>query len=138
MKVAKEQIVGMVAAVDWVLSQTEVSMQGDYQKRVDLIASAVKGIPSVRTETVVSKDRQPCSTSTHTFRPSRHRRQQRPRSSTPCAGNAFDRIEPEHWSKAQPRHPSGCEHARGWSLVLRPVKTRSWDGRIRLALTIKA
>jgi L-seryl-tRNA(Ser) seleniumtransferase len=55
MKVAKEQIVGMVAAVDWVLSQTEVSMQGDYQKRVDLIASAVKGIPSVRTETVVPK-----------------------------------------------------------------------------------
>jgi L-seryl-tRNA(Ser) seleniumtransferase len=55
MKVAKEQIVGMVAAVDWVLSQTEVSMQGDYQKRVVLIASAVKGIPSVRTETVVPK-----------------------------------------------------------------------------------
>jgi L-seryl-tRNA(Ser) seleniumtransferase len=55
MKVAKEQIVGMVAAVDWVLSQTEVSMQGDYQKRVDLIARAVKGIRSVRTETVVPK-----------------------------------------------------------------------------------
>jgi L-seryl-tRNA(Ser) seleniumtransferase len=34
MKVAKEQIVGMVAAVDWVLSHTEESMQGDYQKQV--------------------------------------------------------------------------------------------------------
>jgi L-seryl-tRNA(Ser) seleniumtransferase len=55
MKVAKEQIVGMVAAVDWVLSHTEESMQGDYQKRVDLIAGAVKGIPSVRTETVVPR-----------------------------------------------------------------------------------
>ena len=55
MKVAKEQIVGMVAAVDWVLSHTEESMQGDYQKRVDLIAAAVKGIPSVRTETVVPR-----------------------------------------------------------------------------------
>jgi L-seryl-tRNA(Ser) seleniumtransferase len=55
MKVAKEQIVGMVAAVDWVLSHTEESMQGDYQKRADLIADAVKGIPSVRTETVVPK-----------------------------------------------------------------------------------
>jgi L-seryl-tRNA(Ser) seleniumtransferase len=55
MKVAKEQIVGMVAAVDWVLSHTEESMQGDYQKRVDLIASAVKGIPSVRTETVIPR-----------------------------------------------------------------------------------
>lgn len=55
MKVAKEQIVGMVAAVDWVLSHTEESMQGDYQKRVDLIADSVKGIPSVTTETVVPK-----------------------------------------------------------------------------------
>jgi L-seryl-tRNA(Ser) seleniumtransferase len=55
MKVAKEQIVGMVAAVDWVLSHTEESMQGDYQKRVDRIVATVKGIPSVTTETVVPK-----------------------------------------------------------------------------------
>jgi L-seryl-tRNA(Ser) seleniumtransferase len=55
MKVAKEQIVGMVAAVDWVLSHTEESMQSDYQKRADLIASAVKGIPSVKTEIVVPR-----------------------------------------------------------------------------------
>ena len=55
MKVAKEQIVGMVAAVDWVLSHTEEAMQGDYQKRADLIADAVKGIPSVKTETVVPR-----------------------------------------------------------------------------------
>ena len=55
MKVAKEQIVGMVAAVDWVLSHTEESMQGDYQKRVDLIVAGLKGIPSVTTETVVPR-----------------------------------------------------------------------------------
>jgi L-seryl-tRNA(Ser) seleniumtransferase len=55
MKVAKEQIVGMVAAVDWVLSHTEESMQADYQKRADLIAKMVKGVPSVKTETVVPK-----------------------------------------------------------------------------------
>jgi L-seryl-tRNA(Ser) seleniumtransferase len=30
-------------------------MQGDYQKRADLIADAVKGIPSVRTEMVVPR-----------------------------------------------------------------------------------
>jgi L-seryl-tRNA(Ser) seleniumtransferase len=30
-------------------------MQGDYQKRADLIIAAVKGIPSVTTETVVPK-----------------------------------------------------------------------------------
>jgi L-seryl-tRNA(Ser) seleniumtransferase len=55
MKVAKEQIVGMVAAVDWVLSHTEESMQGDYQSRADAIAKTVRGIPSVTTETVVPK-----------------------------------------------------------------------------------
>jgi L-seryl-tRNA(Ser) seleniumtransferase len=55
MKVAKEQIVGMVAAIDWVLSHTEESMQGDYQKRADLIASMVKHVPSVKTEIVVPK-----------------------------------------------------------------------------------
>jgi L-seryl-tRNA(Ser) seleniumtransferase len=55
MKVAKEQIVGMVAAVDWVLSHTEESMQGDYKKRADVIALAVKGIASVRTEIVVPR-----------------------------------------------------------------------------------
>ena len=55
MKVAKEQIVGMAAAVDWVLSHTEESMQGDYQRRADLIAHAVKGIPSVTTETVTPR-----------------------------------------------------------------------------------
>jgi len=55
MKVAKEQIVGMVAAIDWVLSHTEESMQGDYQRRADLIAQGLKGIPSVKTLTVVPK-----------------------------------------------------------------------------------
>ena len=55
MKAAKEQIVGMVAAVDWVLSHTEESMQGDYQRRVDLIAERLQGLPSVRTETVTPK-----------------------------------------------------------------------------------
>ena len=52
MKVAKEQIVGMVAAVDWVLSHTEAQMQGDYQQRADKIAAMLRGLPGVRTETV--------------------------------------------------------------------------------------
>lgn len=55
MKVAKEQIVGMVAAVDWVLAHTEESMQGDYQRRAGLIAQTVKGVASVKTEIVVPK-----------------------------------------------------------------------------------
>ena len=52
MKVAKEQIVGMVAAVDWVLSHTEEQMQGNYQQRADTIAAMLHGLPGVRTETV--------------------------------------------------------------------------------------
>jgi len=55
MKVAKEQIVGMVAALDWLLSHSEEEIQGDYQKRVDRIVSIVKDVPSVKTQTVIPK-----------------------------------------------------------------------------------
>ena len=55
MKVAKEQIVGMVAAVDWVLSHTEETMQGDNQRLAETIAGAVRGVASVRTEIVTPK-----------------------------------------------------------------------------------
>src|SRR6202050_1974141 len=37
MKVAKEQIVGMVAAVDWVLEQTDERMEGEYNHREDVV-----------------------------------------------------------------------------------------------------
>jgi L-seryl-tRNA(Ser) seleniumtransferase len=49
MKVAKEQIVGMVAAVDWLLSHTDDQMQEDYPQRVERIISFVRNIPSVTT-----------------------------------------------------------------------------------------
>jgi L-seryl-tRNA(Ser) seleniumtransferase len=50
MKVAKEQIVGMVAAVDWILSQTDEGMAQEFRRRADKIAALVKDIPSVTTE----------------------------------------------------------------------------------------
>ena len=53
MKVAKEQIVGMVAAVDWFLSQTDEGMQTEFRKRADLIAAAVKNLPTMKSEIVV-------------------------------------------------------------------------------------
>jgi L-seryl-tRNA(Ser) seleniumtransferase len=53
MKVAKEQIVGMVAAVDWVLSQSEDEMQASYRRGCEVVARAVKNVPSVKTEIVV-------------------------------------------------------------------------------------
>ena len=53
MKVAKEQIVGMVAAVDWFLSQTDDGMQAEFQRRADRIAEHLKDIPTVQSKTFV-------------------------------------------------------------------------------------
>jgi L-seryl-tRNA(Ser) seleniumtransferase len=53
MKVAKEQIVGMVAAVDWLLSRDEAADQREYQRRADLIAAAVKDVPTMKCEIFV-------------------------------------------------------------------------------------
>jgi L-seryl-tRNA(Ser) seleniumtransferase len=51
MKVAKEQIVGMVAAVDWFLSQSDEEMQSEFQTRADRIASYLKKIPTLEART---------------------------------------------------------------------------------------
>ncbi len=53
MKVSKEQIVGLVAAVDWFLDQDEAEMRADFQKRAELIEAAVQKIPSVKTQIFV-------------------------------------------------------------------------------------
>src|SRR5579871_4930488 len=50
MKVAKEEIVGMVAAVDWFLSQTDEGMEAEFRRRADRIAAQLKGIPTVKTQ----------------------------------------------------------------------------------------
>jgi L-seryl-tRNA(Ser) seleniumtransferase len=47
MKVAKEQIVGMVAAVDWFLSQSDAAMEAEFRQRAERIAAHLKGIPSL-------------------------------------------------------------------------------------------
>ncbi|MGH9572980.1 MAG: aminotransferase class V-fold PLP-dependent enzyme [Candidatus Acidiferrales bacterium] len=53
MKVAKEQIVGMVAAVDWLLSQTDEGMEKESRDRMAVIIKMVKDIPSVQTSILV-------------------------------------------------------------------------------------
>ncbi len=53
MKVAKEQIVGMVAAVDWLLSQSDEAMQTEFRRRADLICAQLKNLPTLRSEIVV-------------------------------------------------------------------------------------
>jgi uncharacterized pyridoxal phosphate-dependent enzyme len=47
MKVAKEQIVGMVAAIDWFLTQTDAGMEAEFRQRADRIAGQLKDIPSL-------------------------------------------------------------------------------------------
>src|SRR5450432_2530382 len=50
MKVAKEQIIGMVAAVDWFLSQTDDGMEAEFRRRANRIAAQLKGIPTLTHE----------------------------------------------------------------------------------------
>ena len=49
-KVAKEQIVGMVAAVDWLLEQTDESMAKEFQARAERVMGELKGLPGVQAE----------------------------------------------------------------------------------------
>jgi uncharacterized pyridoxal phosphate-dependent enzyme len=49
LKVAKEDIIGMVAAVDWFLSQDDAAMEVEFRKRTDRIAEQVKKVPTVET-----------------------------------------------------------------------------------------
>jgi L-seryl-tRNA(Ser) seleniumtransferase len=50
MKVAKEQIIGMVAAVDWFLTQTDEAMEAEFRRRADRIAAQLKSIPTLTHE----------------------------------------------------------------------------------------
>jgi L-seryl-tRNA(Ser) seleniumtransferase len=53
MKVSKEQIVGMVAAVDWFLSQTDASLETEFRRRADKIAAQLKSIPTLESRVVI-------------------------------------------------------------------------------------
>jgi L-seryl-tRNA(Ser) seleniumtransferase len=50
MKVAKEQIVGMVAAVDWLLDQNDEADRAEYARRADVIVRQVRNIPTMKAE----------------------------------------------------------------------------------------
>jgi uncharacterized pyridoxal phosphate-dependent enzyme len=50
LKVAKEEIIGLVAAVDWVLKQDDVAMEGECRQRADRIAQHLSAIPTVQTK----------------------------------------------------------------------------------------
>jgi L-seryl-tRNA(Ser) seleniumtransferase len=55
MKVAKEQIVGMVAAVDWILAQDETTMQREFLERAHHIQAALKDVPTLKSEIFMPK-----------------------------------------------------------------------------------
>ena len=69
MKVAKEQIVGMVAAVDWILSQTEEDLFKESNDRLAVMASILKDVPSVKTRVIVHCGRQPLPATSRGVRP---------------------------------------------------------------------
>jgi uncharacterized pyridoxal phosphate-dependent enzyme len=49
LKVSKEDIIGMVAAVDWFLSQEDAAMEAEFRKRAEHIAEEVKKVSTVET-----------------------------------------------------------------------------------------
>src|SRR5579884_3712225 len=53
MKVAKEQIVGMVAAVDWLLEQSDEELQKEFSLRADRIAAELKSTPTLQAKVVI-------------------------------------------------------------------------------------
>lgn len=53
MKVAKEEIVGLVAAVDWFLKQDDAALEAEFRARADRIAGMLQGIPTVECKTFV-------------------------------------------------------------------------------------
>lgn len=53
MKVAKEEIVGLVAAVDWFLKQDDAAMQAEYRSRADRIAKVLSTLPTLQTQVFV-------------------------------------------------------------------------------------
>ncbi len=52
-KVAKEQIVGMVAAVDWLLSQTDEGMEREFRGRAQRIADYLSSVPTLTAQIYV-------------------------------------------------------------------------------------
>src|SRR6476661_4243394 len=53
MKVAKEEIVGLVAAVDWFLEQDDAAMESEYRQRAERIAGQLKNVPTLQTQVFI-------------------------------------------------------------------------------------
>jgi len=53
MKVAKEEIIGLVASVDWFLKQDDAAMEAEYRRKADLIGKQLNSVPTLQTQIFV-------------------------------------------------------------------------------------
>jgi L-seryl-tRNA(Ser) seleniumtransferase len=53
MKVGKEEIIGLVAAVDWFLEQDDAALEAEFRKRAAVIAERVQSVPSVEAKVFI-------------------------------------------------------------------------------------
>lgn len=53
MKVAKEEIVGIVAAVDYFLEQDDAAMEAEYRARAERIIATLRGVPTLQSQIVI-------------------------------------------------------------------------------------
>jgi L-seryl-tRNA(Ser) seleniumtransferase len=53
MKVAKEEIIGLVAGVDWFMKQDDATMEAEFRQRAERIAKHLKNIPTVETQVFI-------------------------------------------------------------------------------------
>ena len=118
MKVAKEQIVGMVAAVDWLLSQTDAGMEKEFRRRADRIATHLKGLPSLETEVAIPPCREPCSPSADSLQPGEIEDLAARRDDGTPPGNSQHRAQPIDWQgdRGLRRHTGRCQYDRGGRL----------------------
>src|SRR6201987_5165372 len=71
LKVSKEDIIGMVAAVDWFLSQDDAAMEAEFRKRAERIAEQVRKVPTVETTVFIPSVANPLPHLLVTYDPAR-------------------------------------------------------------------
>jgi L-seryl-tRNA(Ser) seleniumtransferase len=53
MKVSKEQIIGMVAALDWFLAQSDAGREAEFRRRAERISSSLRSIPTLESRVAI-------------------------------------------------------------------------------------
>src|SRR3984957_1030860 len=93
MKVAKEEIVGLVAAVDWFLKQDDAAMEAEFRQRADRIAKHLSVVPTVQTQIFIPEVAKSCSAPAHHLRPEPDHHYGRGSHAKDASGHAAHRTE---------------------------------------------